>query len=506
MAQYVSGLDRSQPMLLPASVDDYVSPENPVRVLEAFIDALDLDDLGFKTRCSKALGRSAFDPATLIKIYLWGYLNRTKSSRRLEHACASDLSLIWLTGNLRPDHSTISDFRKTHPAAIKKLFREFNLLCRKLDLFGRELLAIDGSFFKAVNSKNRSFTKGNLAKMLARIDANIEKYITQLNELDSEETPPPSPPETESPAQILRQKIANINKHREELQTHLDDCQSNATGQKNLTDSDSVFLIKNGQSTVGYNVQSAVDAKHHLIVTIEATQDRADHQQLLPMSRQAKADLGLPPDAALEIQADTGYHSGPALTTCEQENTLTFIPARKAKSKVAGDGSIKDSDFIYDQENDRYQCPQGKYLARKKDSKGAKVSHSNYRVYFTVSSCKNCPLLGKCTKAKYRKYKVSHDHLAIEAAAERLRQNPEKMKQRGSIVEHPFGTMKDRLGRDHFVCRGLALVGAELSLSALAYNLTRAIQILGASTLLREIKNWNRSEEAVPASPPKIAA
>ena len=500
MAQYVSGLDRSQPMLLPASVDDYVSPESPIRVVDAFVDSLDLVDLGFKTRTSDSLGRSGFDPATLIKIYLWGYLNRTKSSRRLEHACTADLTLIWLTGNLRPDHSTISDFRKHHPGPIKKLFREFNLLCRKLDLFGRELLAIDGSFFKAVNSKNRSFTKGNLAKMIARIEANIEKYLTRLDELDTEETPSPGQPDTDTPAQTLRQKIAGITKHREELQAHLADCQSNATGQKNLTDPDSVYLIKNGQSTVGYNVQSAVDAKHHLIVSIEATQDRADHQQLLPMSRQAKADLGLPPDAAIEIQADTGYHGGPALTICAAENSVTFIPARKTKSKTSGDGSIKDSHFIYDEKNDRYQCPQGKYLARKKDSIGKKASHSSYRVYYTTSSCKDCPILGKCTKAKYRKYKVSHDREAVEAVAERLRQNPEKAKQRGSIVEHPFGTMKDRLGRDHFVCRGLALVGAELSLSALAYNLTRVIQILGVSKLLEAIRTWKRGEATLEAA------
>ena len=212
------------------------------------------------------------------------------------------------------------------------------------------------------------------------------------------------------------------------------------------------------------------------------------------MSRQAKADLGLPPDAAIEIQADTGYHGGPALTICAAENSVTFIPARKTKSKTSGDGSIKDSHFIYDEKNDRYQCPQGKYLARKKDSIGKKASHSSYRVYYTTSSCKDCPILGKCTKAKYRKYKVSHDREAVEAVAERLRQNPEKAKQRGSIVEHPFGTMKDRLGRDHFVCRGLALVGAELSLSALAYNLTRVIQILGVSKLLEAIRTWKRGE------------
>lgn len=478
-------------MLLPASVDDYVPADSPVRALDIFVDTLDLAELGFKTRNSGSRGRSGFDPATLIKIYLWGYLNRIKSSRRLEHACQSDLTLIWLTGNLRPDHSTISDFRKTHPKAIKSLLRQFNLLCRQLELFGRELLAIDGSFFKAVNSKSRSYTRAKLEKMIVRIDENIEKYLTELDALDSTEATlktESSISQSKTASQTMEQKIASIKERREELQGYLKDCKKSPTQQKNLTDPDSVWLTKNGQSIVGYNVQSAVDAKHHLIVTIEATQDNADHGQLIPISRQAKADLGLPIDGAIELLADTGYHSGPALTTCQAENTLTLIPSRKKAGKNAGDGSIPLSDFRYDEKNDRYLCPQGQHLERKSDTHGkAGSSQSSYRNYYTVSACKDCPIRSECTKGKYRKLRISHDREAIEAAAQRLADQPEKMRQRGALVEHPFGTMKDRLGRDHFLCRGLDLVQAELSMSAFAYNFTRVVRVIGIVPLLRAL-------------------
>lgn len=262
MAQYIGGDNRNQSMLLPAAIDDYVSPASPVRAIDAFVDGLDLAALGFKVRTDSSEGRSSYDPGTLLKLYLWGYLKRTRSSRGLETACGENLQAIWLTSNLRPDHSTIADFRKDHAAALKSILREFNLICFELRLFGKELVAIDGTFIKAVNSTTRSFTKAKIDKLIEGIDKAISRYIAALAEADEANSPVKS---NECNAKELRRKLDKIKARKTVLEEHRASCAESPTGQVNLTDPDCRQLRKRGKSTVGYNVQAAVDAKHHLI-------------------------------------------------------------------------------------------------------------------------------------------------------------------------------------------------------------------------------------------------
>lgn len=478
MAQYIEGDNRSQSMLLPAAIDDYVSPASPVRAIDAFVDGLDLVALGFKVRTDSSEGRSSYDPATLLKLYLWGYLKRTRSSRGLETACAENLQAIWLTENLRPDHSTIADFRKNHAGPLKSILREFNLICFELRLFGKELVAIDGTFIKAVNSTTRSFTKAKIDKLIEGIDKAITRYIAALAEADEANSPVKS---HEADAKELRRKLDKIKARKTVLEGHRATCEESPTGQANLTDPDCRQLRKRGKTTVGYNVQAAVDAKHHLIATIEVTQDGNDHQSLAPIAQQAKADLGLAPAAPLTVLADSGYGNGTQHAACEGHGTTALTPIQKSKGTTNGlhDSSV----FIHDSASDTYTCPQGKVLTRGADRITGKVG-GEFKTYSNFAACKACPAREQCTTSSFRKLLISVNEEVIKRARERLADAPDAMRQRGALVEHPFGTIKDRHGHGGLLCRGLALAGAEMGLSAWAYNFTRVVNLVGVITLL----------------------
>jgi transposase len=403
MARYIEGTDRYQPMLLPAAVDDYISPASPVRAIDAFVDSLDLPALGFKTRDDFSEGRSSYHPGSLLKIYLWGYLKRIRSSRGLENACAENLQAIWLTGNLRPDHSTISDFRKNHSAALKTLLREFNLVCFQLRLFGKELVAIDGTFIKAVNSRARSFTKAKLAKLIEAIDKATTRYLEELQQADLNDIPPvPGTPSGKSKVAELQRKLARIKERKTLLTAYQIRCKNSPTGQVNLTDPDARQLTKGGKSTVGYNVQAAVDAKHHLIATIEVTQHANDLNLLDPIAQQAKADLDLPADAPLKVLADTGYGTGPQHSACEAHGTIALAPLHKTNTN----GLYNNDRFTHDPATDSYTCPQGKTLTRKADTK-SRHSPQGFHTYHNSAACQGCPVREQCTKSPHRKVLVS---------------------------------------------------------------------------------------------------
>lgn len=476
---FVRGLARDQVMLLPAAVEDYVGEDNPVRAIDAFVDSLDLMKLGFSLRTEGAKGRSSYHPGTLLKLYLWGYFSRVRSSRRLEEACTTNLEVIWLTGNLRPDHSTISDFRKFHPKALKEIFKQFNLLCLELNLFGKELVAIDGTFVKAVNSKARSFTKTKLTKMLDAIDQAVSKYLEQLDAADIEE----GGAAARACSEKLQDKIAKLKERRGKLEHLLEQCENSETGQVNQTDPDSRQLAKGGQGTVGYNVQIAVDEKHHLVASCEVTQDPNDLKQLDRMSQQAKEDLGLEEDAALKSLADTGYASSVEFAACEEHHTEAYVRAQKTRQ--AGDGTYREEDFTYQPESDSYVCPQGKALPRKSDDLHA--NGNGYHVYYEVKQCEGCPVLKHCTNGKYRKLKINIHKEAVEAVKTRVEANPELYAKRRELAEHPFGTIKDWNGGKDLLCRGSELAGAETRLSFWAYNFKRVIKILGVGNLLDAI-------------------
>lgn len=488
MAQYVIGNSRDEVMLLPARVDDYVAPESPLRALDAFVDSLDLAKLGFPTRHEDSSGRSSYDPAIMVKLYLWGYLKRSRSSRNLEEACATNLGVIWLAGNLQPDHSTISDFRKTNGKALKKIFKEFNLLCLELDLFSRELIAIDGTFIKGVNSKDKSFTKTKLNKLIEGIDKAIERYLERLETTDEADVQAES---KQLERVELEEKIQRIKDRRAEYEGYLVQCETSPTGQVNLTDPESVQLAKGDKRTVGYNVQTAVDAKHHLVASVEVTQDGNDMHQLNAMAQQAKEDLGLEPEAKIKAVADKGYPTGAELAACESNNTEVYAEPQKTKSET--NGLYNEEDFSYDAESDSYQCPAGETLKRAADRT---CSGATIRVYQNTGACKECPLKEKCTKGQFRRVHVNEHKEEIEAARKRLAEAPEMRQARGAIVEHPFGTVKDRNGRHDLLCIGKEMAGVEMSLSFWAYNFTRASNILGIGKLIEAIRTRKQGETA----------
>lgn len=470
---YIQGEDRRQEQLLPPTVEEYVSAAAPVRVIDAFVDGLDLKALGFLT-APKDTGRPPYHPGTLLKLYAYGYLQRIRSSRRLEAECTRNLELIWLTGNLRPDHWTVAAFRREHKARFKAVLRQFNLVCRKLELFGAELVAIDGAKFKAVNSPKRHYTAAQLAELITHIDARIDDYVQQLDQADEATAEVPGQPTADELAQKLAQ-LQHRRAHHADLQTALA-----ASGQTevSLTDPDSRGQKKVG---VGYNVQIAVDAKHHLIVAETVEQDANDLHQLAPMAQAAHAEL-----SAAIVVADAGYHERGQLKTCEEAGLTTYVPAPATSSGRSTDGQAvyPKENFTYDAVRDVYRCPAGQELPRA----GTGEKHGKpCDYYYNTAACAGCLQHAQCTSAPYRKLSRLENEAVVERQAQRVTAQPELVARRKEIVEHPFGTMR-QWGHDEFLCRGLAMVRAEFSLTALAYNLRRALNVKGVADLLKALQ------------------
>lgn len=471
---YLPGVDRAQVQLLPPSVEEYVADDAPVRAIEAFVCGLDLKALGLRTGPA-ATGRPAYDPADLLQLYLYGYLHRIRSSRRLEAETHRNLEVIWLLRGLRPDHWTIAAFRREHRACFKNILREFNLLCRKLELFGAELVAIDGAKFKAVNNPRRHYTAGQLRELVARIDQRIDDYLEQLDHADAEQAGAPERPGVAA----MEEKLAQL-LDRAAVYQHLQDTLA-ATGQNeiSLTDPDS-----RGQKKVqvGYNVQVAVDAKHDLIAAVDVVQDQNDLAQLHPMAQAAQTELQNP---ALEIVADAGYHNAPQLEQCEQAQITTYVPAPAGTAGRSNTGAevYPKSNFTYQAQTDSYLCPAGRTLpfAGEGDNRG-----TIRRYYYNQAACADCPLKAQCTTGAYRRLSRLPNEAVVERQAARVAAKPELVRERKTIVEHPFGTLR-MWGHDTFLCRGLEMVRAEFTLSALTYNLRRALNIVGVEKILKTL-------------------
>lgn len=475
---YRSGVSREQRMLLPESVEDYVGPENPVRVIDAFIEGLDLPALGFELEATERPGAPGYDPKALLKLYLYGYLNRIRSSRELEKATRRNLEVIWLVRGLGPDHWTINAFRREHRARFKGVFRQFNLVCGSLGLFGADLVAIDGTFLKAVNHSRRNFTQNKVKKMLEEIDRRTERYLQELETADREAAAQSmATKEGEEELGGLRCKLAEMEKKRGDCQVLLAAMAESPTGQVSLTDPDSRHLEKASERTVGYNAPLAVDAAHHLIVTEEVTQEANDSHLLAPMATAAKEALGV---EQLKVVADTGYYDHAQIRLCTKQGIEAYVPMEERPP--AGEGLYPVQCFEYDAGRDLYVCPQGRELMRHSDTTRSSGTDRTY--YAGVADCRDCPVRQQCTSGKYRKLNVHEDQELIDAHHARSRQQPKVQRQRASLVEHPFGTLKFWLGYRSFLTRGLNMVRAEFSLSCLAYNFRRVLNLLGVSTLL----------------------
>ena len=481
---YQRGPDRSQVQLLPPCLDDYVAPNAPARFMDAYVEGLDFVALGFAHAQPAATGRPPYHPADLLKLYLYGYLHRVRSSRRLEAEATRNLEVIWLLRSLRPDFNTLADFRKDNRAAFKPLFKNFNLLCRKLDLFGAELVAIDGSKFKAVNNPRRHYTQEQLQELVQKVEARIDEYLGELDRQDTEAEGVPAAPSRTA----LEEKIAVLKARQGKYDELLAEMKAAKQTEVSLTDPDSRGMKK---VAVGYNVPVAVDAKHHLIAAPEVVQAASDYGQLSPMATTAQAALAV---TSLQVVADAGYHEAQQLEACAAAGLTTFVPARGTTSgQGPHDRAIHPKEaFTYDPVGDTYRCPAGQTLAQgyAGESRGKQCLY-----YYNVAACGACGQRAACTTGANRKLSRLANEAVVEQQAQRVPAHPELVRRRKEIVEHVFGTLRN-WGHDTFLMKGLEKVRAEFSLSCLTYNLRRGLNLVGMDALLAAVAAGGRAAEA----------
>jgi transposase len=478
---YIKGKERGQSVLFPGTVDEYIAENNEVRAIAAFLGRLDFVKLRFVRGQAAGTGRPGYDPRLLMGLFLWGHLNGIRSSRKLERESHRNLEVIWLCENLRPDFKTIADFRKDNGPGIKGVVVEFRLWCLRAGLYGKEIVAVDGSKFKAVNSKERNFTRKKLSQIIARERARISEYLEAVAAADETESAEP-----ELSAAQLREKIAGLERYlaeHEELERQLE-----ATGesQVSLTDPEAKLMKTAKGSEVSYNVQTVVDSKHKLIAAYEVTNERNDLGQLAVMALQAKEALQV---AELTVLADGGYYEGNALKECEEAGVTTYVPqpeSHEAKRR----GIFERKQFHYDQERDLYVCPQGEELHWTKTTND-RERNKKFKVYAT-KACAQCPLRAQCTTSKYgRKIKRWVDQGVIDRLQARNRGRPELLKQRKTLAEHPFGTIKWGMNQGFFLLKGISKVTTETGLTVLSYNLKRVLNIMGVEQIISSLAKAN---------------
>lgn len=476
MSGFIVGADRNQTTLLPESLDDYVAEESAVRVIDVFVDELDLAVLGFETVAADT-GRPGYHPATMLKLFIYGYMNRVQSSHRLEREAQRNVELMWLTQRLAPDFKTIADFRRDNGGAIRKVCRAFVVLCRKLKLFKDAFVAIDGSKFKALNNRDRNFTKAKVKRRLEQIDESIARYLSEMESLDRREAPL-----AEHKHEHLAQKIEILKGEIAKLKRHEAAMLAAADEQLSLTDPDARSMATSGRGTglVGYNVQAAVDTKHHLIVAHEVVNVGHDRTQLASLATQAKENLKA---KKLRVVADRGYFKGEELKVCEDAAIETYVPKPQTSNSQAR-GLFGKRDFIYRPEQDEYECPAGERAIYRftQEEHGQKI-----RRYWS-SACTRCALKPKCTTNKNRRISRGEHEEVIERVQARLDQHPEMMRLRRQTAEHPFGTIKGWAGPQHFKMKTLKHVNTEISLHVLAYNLKRLISLFGVPGLIEKMQ------------------
>lgn len=478
MKRFIEGEDRNQVTLLPECLDDYIGEDNPVRVIDAFVDELDLQSLGFEGAQPAVTGRPSYHPTALLKIYVYGYLNRIQSSRRLEREAQRNVELMWLTGRLAPDFKTIADFRHDNGKGIRNVCRRFVELCRELKLFSQAVVAVDGSKFKAVNTRDRNFTPSKVKKRQEQIEDSIKRYLDALDTADR--TPPAA--EFQAKAAHLKDKLKTMREQMRRMRRIEQRLNSEPDGQLSLTDPDARSMATSGRGSgiVGYNVQVAVDAKQHLIVAHEVTNQGHDRAQLAPMTIAAREAMG---KDRLQAVADRGYYSGPQIKACHDAGIAAILP-KPTTSNAKAEGRFDKADFIYIARDDEYQCPAGQRAIYRftREENGLQL-----RRYWS-SACPQCPMKARCTPSDYRRISRWEHEAVLDAVQRRLDRRHDAMKLRRRTVEHVFGTFKHWMGSTHFLTRTLPNVGTEMSLHVLAYNLKRVINILGIAKTMKAMK------------------
>ena len=472
MSGFIEGEDRSQATLFTERIDDYVAEDSPVRVVDVFIDDLDVSGLGFRTE-PNATGRPSYHPKMMLKLYVYGYLNRVQSSRRLEREAQRNVELMWLTGRLAPDFKTIADFRKDSGEAIRLVCREFVMLCRKLGLLSNTLVAIDGSKFKAVNNRDRNFTRAKMKRRLAEVEASVDRYLEQLIEYDAAEPDEDRGQALEDKIVALREEMARLKKCEVRMLEAPDK-------QLSLTDPDARSMTSRGTGLVGYNVQSAVDSQHHLIIAHQVTNVGSDRSQLASMARQSKEVLQRD---TLDVVADRGYYNGTEIRACEQAGIDAYLPKPRTSPNKAK-GQFDRAAFVYIDNDDEYQCPAGERLTYRCTSNDR---GKDIRRYWS-SACSHCAIKDQCTTGNERRVSRWVHADVLDRAQARLDNQPDAMRVRRATVEHPFGTIKSWMGATHFQMKTLPRVSTEMSLHVLAYNMKRAINLLGTKAIMAAIR------------------
>ncbi|MCG3205559.1 MAG: IS1182 family transposase ISPa90 [Elusimicrobia bacterium] len=480
---HIQGLSRDQILLFPEAIEDYVTDENPTRFLEAFVERLNLIEFGFKSAMVQSTGRPPYHPADLLKLYLYGYLYKVRSSRKLEREAQRNLELMWLIKKLTPDYKTIANFRKDNREALVLVCRQFTMICKELNLYGSELVAIDGSKFRAVNSGDRNFTVRVLQRKIQELDSRIEKYFKDMDEQDQQDSVVCSTfrygGTKDLTAEDLKKMIEILNTRKAFFEQTKAEMEDKGQMQRSLTDPDSRSMVFGKGCEVGYNVQTVVDSKHHLIVDHEVTNDVTDQQQLSTMAIRAKETLGV---EKLNVVADMGYYDGAQVKECENENILVYTakPNTSANRKL---GLFPKDAFSYDKNKDSYTCPAGQTLTYSFTTNEA----GRLTRYYTKAGCGKCPLKSKCTRGDQRRITRWIHEDGLDRMRERVRKWPNIMKLRREIVEHPYGTMKRWWDQGYFLMRGLPNVRGEMSLTVFSYNLKRAIKILGVPRLVAAV-------------------
>jgi transposase len=483
---FKTGESREQASLLPPRIEDYVGPNNPVRAIESFVCALDLAKLGFlHADRGVEVGQPPYDPADLLKLYLYGYINQVRSSRRLEREACRNLELIWLLKNLRPGYRTIAHFRKENWKVLKAVNRLFVLLARELGLVGGAIVAIDGAFFHGNASKESVFTRKRLAEQIANLDSEIEAYGRSLDDNDAAETKEPTKDRANGPGVggDLSAEVAALMAKRWRAEADLARLKVNGETQLSLTDPDARLLVKNGQGIAGYNVQTAVDDQHKLIVASEVVNDSSDVGQLHAMAKAAKDALEV---EALQALADEGYYSSLELKACEDDGIVAYVPVPEGNGQLEKQGRFSLKDFSYDPTADAYRCPAGALLQPMKGRWKNTSGRTEIRYASSTKTCRTCPLRTRCLSPKAPRRTIGrweHEDV-LERHRARMQGAGELMRRRSSIVEHPFGTLKCRAGYRHFLVRGFNKVRGEWSLMTLCYNFTRVLNILGFERFL----------------------
>lgn len=476
---YIEGQDRNQLILFPENLDDYIRDDNPVRVINEYIDQLDIQRLGFKRAIKPLLGRPSYNPRDLLKLYLYGYLNTIRSSRRLEHEAIRNVEVMWLLKKLTPDFKTIADFRKDNKKALKLVFRDFTKLCDQWNLFGKELVAVDGSKIRASNSKKNNYNIKKLDKHIKYIDEKIDKYLQELDKTDTVEACDKKPTVEE-----IREKLEELKNRKQKHEQYKNQLTQSGENEISTVDPDARLMCNNNNNVnVSYNLQTTVDSKHKLIVDFKITKNPNDISELDNMAIRAKKLFG---GKDFEVLADKGYYKAEDLRKCVGRGITPYV-AKQTYSNATGEKDFYIDKFKYDKDKNVYICPAEKELfysrARKKDGKIIGYDYKNYE------ACKDCIFRTKCTKSKRGRVIFRHvDQDFLDTIDINTKLNMDKYKLRQMIVEHPFGTIKRAWGAYYFLTRRKLSVTAEIALSLLSYNLRRVINILGVEEILRRLR------------------